>query len=90
MYIIPLEHEDCSAMERLHYEVEAFADLLGRFASIDPPPANAEEILHKYFLEYSDLYRKYNQEKSRLEQKYKTDPADSWEIDFQKEVMVFK
>lgn len=93
-HVVTIETADRDEVERLHYQVESLASLIERLASKVTVVTNSDEVFNRYLKEYTMCFKKYNECKEYLEQKYK--PADiantarSWELNFESAEMTFE
>lgn len=91
---VKITEEDRNNIERLHYQVEARANLIERLLGGITKAENSDKVLSKYLEEYDAYYTKYIKFKEYLETKYKPedvkDTAKSWEIIFESCEMIFE
>ena len=93
-YIVKLNEEDRNKIEKLHYQVEARANLLDRLMQKTVSVSNADDAIEGYMGEYEKYYVEYVKLRDMLENKYKPDEikdtAKSWEIVFESSEMIFE
>lgn len=91
---VKLSEQDRDKIERLHYQVEARANLLERIASGITNPDNANAAFDRFIQEYDKCFKEYVRFKDYLEQSYKpseiADTARSWSINFETSEMLFE
>lgn len=92
--IVKISEYDRDQIERLHYQVEARANLLERIASGTTNPDNASMAFDRFIQEYDKCFMEYAKYKDCLEQNYKpseiADAARSWSINFETSEMIFE
>ena len=92
--MVKLSEQDRDQIERLHYQVEARANLLERIASGTTNPENADFAFNRFLQEYDKYFKEYSTFKIYLEQKYKpseiAETAKSWSINFETSEMIFE
>ena len=91
---VKLSEQDKCKIERLHYQVEARANLLERIASGTTNPDNADAAFDRFIQEYDKYFKEYTEFKNYLERSYKpseiAETAKSWSIHFETSEMIFE
>lgn len=93
-YDVIITEEDRDNLEKLHYQVEARANLLNRLANNFDDMPNSSTLYNKYMEEYIDFYKQYERIKYDMELKYKpieiASTAKSWYVNFETCTMTFE